>query len=145
MENQEKPPEKLRAKPGPKPPIIDYVKVEELAGRGLKKKDIALCIGISPTTFFAIQKNDEEFVAAMARGHAKAVAAVTGKLLGLIQLNNPTAIIFWLKCRADWKETQVIERKEAPPPLPGEDCSPEDAESAYLATMRGTSLEKPEK
>lgn len=102
----------------------------------MTKKQIALCLGIDATTFFRRQKDDKLFVAAMERGEAAAIAAVTGALLKQVNLNNVTAMIFFLKCRAGWKETTIIENRDVPP-VPDDGCSLEDAENAYINAMRG--------
>lgn len=114
---------------------IDYQKAEALAARGMDKKDIALCLGMKPSTLQLHQKKDSKFQAALDRGQAAGIAAVTGQLLKGINLGNMTAIIFYLKCRAHWKETSVLETRDLPA-LPPEDCTPEEAERAYIKSMR---------
>lgn len=115
---------------------FDYDKVEALSGRGLTKEQIILCLGVSKNWFYKKKKQDKRFEEALDRGKSKAVAACTAKLMSHIEKGNLTALIFWLKCQAGWKETQVIEHKEAAP-IPGSDCSPEEAEAAYIKAMRG--------
>jgi hypothetical protein len=114
---------------------IDYAKAESLAARGMIKKDIALCLGISTSTLKHRQNDDPKFLEAIERGQAAGISAVTAMLLKNIQLGNMTGIIFYLKCKANWKETTIVETRDAPP-LPQSDCSPEEAEAAYIASMR---------
>ena len=113
---------------------VDYDKVRALAGRGLKKEHIARCLGMSPTTLFRNQKEDESFKEAMDEGRAQAIAAVTGELMGHIQRKSLAAVIFWLKTQAGWKETSVIENI-VDPFLPPDGATPEEIEAAYFANM----------
>lgn len=127
----------MSKKPSKKPKIkVDYERVENLAGRGLTKEQIARCLGMHPATLFRRQKDDERFLEAMKNGEAAAIAAVTGELLKNIKVGNVTAIIFYLKCRAGWKETTVLETRDAPP-VPADICTDAEAEEAYHLTMRG--------
>lgn len=128
MENQPKKSKKPKIK-------VDYDKVENLAGRGLSKEQIAMCLGMTGRTLYRKQLDDPKFDAAIKKGKAAAIAAVTAQLFKNISLNNMTAIIFFLKCQGGWKETTVIENRDAPP-IPGDECSPEEAEAAYIASMR---------
>ena len=61
---------------------------------------------------------------------------MTGQLLKQINLGNMTGIIFYLKSKAGWKETSVVEFKDAMLELP-DTCTPEEAAAAYMAAMRG--------
>lgn len=122
-------------KRGPKQKPVDYAKVEALAARGMDKKDIAACIGMSPMTLFRRQLDDPKFSEAMDRGIAAGIAAVTAQLLKQISLGNMTGIIFYLKCRAGWKETSIVLNGDAPP-IPDDNCSAEESEAAYIAAMR---------
>lgn len=115
---------------------VDYAKVEALAARGMDKTTIAECLGVHYMTLNRKEKSDPKFEAAIKKGQAAGVAMVTGQLLKNINLGNVTAIIFYLKCRAHWKETTVIETKDLPL-IPMAECSNEDAEAAYMQTMRG--------
>lgn len=92
-----------------KPKIqIDLKQVESLAAQGLTQEQIALALGISVTTLDNRKRESEEFGAAIKRGQAKGVALVTNKLMESIKGGNMTGMIFFLKCRAGWKETQVV-------------------------------------
>lgn len=88
---------------------IDIEQVEGLAARGLNMQEISLALGISNRTLYYRMEKDQELVDAIARGQAKGIAKVTNELFKLTQQGNVTAIIFYLKCRAGWRETQVIE------------------------------------
>lgn len=94
-----------------KPPWIpteeDIKKVESLAARGMDQQDIALCLGICPQT---LSQKKSEFVLldeAIKRGKAKGIAHVTAQLLKNIDNSNVTAQIFYLKCKAKWREADL--------------------------------------
>lgn len=120
-----------------KPPIkIDYEKVEALAGRGLTKSNICLCLGVSEQWLYNRQKDDKKFKEAILRGEAQAIAAVTGELFKHIKASNLKAIMFFLQCKANWKKTNVVETKDVLP-TPEEFATAQDAEKAYFDAIRG--------
>ena len=93
-----------------KPKIeLDLAKVEELAGLGLTREQIALSLGVSYSTLNRRAKESEEIETAMRRGRALANIKVAGELMKAIEKGNVTAIIFYLKTRAGWTEKQKIE------------------------------------
>ena len=93
-----------------KPKIeLDLQKVEEYAGLGLTREEIALSLGISYSTLNRRIKESEDVDAAMKRGRAKANIKVGNALMKAIEGGNVTAIIFYLKARAGWTEKQQIE------------------------------------
>lgn len=93
-----------------KPKIeLDLQKVEEYAGLGLTREEIALSLGVSYSTLNRRVKESEEVDAAMKRGRAKANIKVGNALMKAIEGGNVTAIIFYLKTRAGWTEKQQIE------------------------------------
>ena len=97
-----------------KPKIeLDLEKVEEYAGLGLTREEIALSLGVSYSTLNRRVKESEEVDAAMKRGHAKANIKVGNALMKAIEGGNVTAIIFYLKARAGWTEKQKIEAEIA--------------------------------
>lgn len=90
-----------------KPKIkIDLKKVEEFARICDTDEEIAYNLGISPTTFYVRKRESAEFVEAIKKGKAEAKAYVVGKLMGAIDEGNTTAMIFWLKAKGGWTETQ---------------------------------------
>lgn len=107
-----------------KPKIeLDLEKVEEYAGLGLTREEIALSLGVSYSTLNRRVKESEEVDAAMKRGRAKANIKVGNALMKAIEGGNVTAIIFYLKARAGWTEKQQIEaeiksQKNVPEGLP---------------------------
>ena len=81
-----------------KPKIeLDLEKVEEYAGLGLTREEIALSLGVSYSTLNRRVKESEEVDAAMKRGRAKANIKVGNALMKAIEGGNVTAIIFYLK------------------------------------------------
>lgn len=93
-----------------KPKIeLDLEKVEEYAGLGLTREEIALSLGISYSTLNRRIKESEDVDTAMKRGRAKANIKVGNALMKAIEGGNVTAIIFYLKARAGWTEKQQIE------------------------------------
>ncbi|OOF39887.1 LuxR family transcriptional regulator [Rodentibacter rarus] len=93
-----------------KPKIeIDLKQVEALAANGLTMQQIADSLGISRTTLQMRKAENEQFEQAIKRGKAKGIAIVTNKLMGQIKSGNTTAMIFFLKSQAGWKETQITE------------------------------------
>ena len=93
-----------------KPKIkIDLKQVESLAANGLTQEQIAAALGISESTLHKRKQENTEFTAAIKRGKAKGIAVVTNKLMESIKAGNITAMIFFLKTQAGWKETNVQE------------------------------------
>ena len=92
---------KLITKPKVK---IDFNKVEALASRGLTSHEVARCLGISPTTYFAKQRESEEFAQAIKNGKAKGIQAISNALFESAKSGNTTAQIFFLKAQAGWKD-----------------------------------------
>jgi hypothetical protein len=83
---------------------ISIDKIEDLAGRGLNKKQIALCLGVNTSSLMKYQIEFPEFQEAYERGKAKATAAVAGQLMTFIKNKSLGATIFWLKAQAGWQE-----------------------------------------
>ncbi len=81
-------------------------KVEELASRGMEQQDIALCLGIHPSTLSEKKADFAELNEAVKRGKAKGIALVTQALLNNVSLGNVTAQIFYLKTQAKWREAR---------------------------------------
>lgn len=84
--------------------------VEGMVGAGLRRVDVASLMGISPTTLRA------HFAAELRKGDAKAIYNVAMALYNNATSaskghphGNVTAQIFFLKCRAGWRETSRTE------------------------------------
>lgn len=92
-----------------KPKEFDLAHVESLAAQGLTEGQIADALGVTQNTLTNHKKRNLEFLDAIKRGQAKGIGLVTNKLMEQVKSGNTTAIIFYLKCRAGWRETTVQE------------------------------------
>ena len=77
--------------------------VYELSSVGTTYEDIAKVIGISHDTLTKYYRPELD------RGRIDANAIIAGTLFKQAQEGNTSAAIFWLKTRAQWKETQKHE------------------------------------
>jgi hypothetical protein len=73
-------------------------KVRYLAAVGTRQDDIAKIIGCAPKTL------RKRFRDELDRGVAEANATISGCLYAAAKAGNITAMIFWLKTRANWRE-----------------------------------------
>lgn len=85
--------------------------VKNLSAVGIRYVDIAQKIGISDDTLVKHYKKDLE------DGRIDANASIGQTLFQQAKDGNTTAAIFWLKTRANWKETSALE-------VTGQDGSP---------------------
>lgn len=93
-----------------KPKIqIDLAKVEAFAARGLSQEQIADALGISERTLRNRKQESSEFAEAIKRGQSKGIAQVANALFEKVKGGDTTAMIFFLKARAGWKEAQRLE------------------------------------
>lgn len=77
--------------------------VKELAGLGLRKEDIAFIVKVSPRTLNYHFQNELDI------GKAVATSQVAKSLFENAMGGNVTAQIFWMKCRASWKDISGLE------------------------------------
>lgn len=82
--------------------------VEAYAACGTPEEDIARLLGIDPKTLRKHYRSELDIA------HVKANAKVAGALYNTAidpkaGIKHVTAAIFWLKTRAGWKETSVVE------------------------------------
>ena len=82
--------------------------VEALAGF-LTVEQIADYLGVGRTTFFNIMERQSEVSERYKKGLSIAVADIAGNLVEKARSGDMTAIIFFLKTRAGWKESQKVE------------------------------------
>lgn len=101
--------EKVKQPVGRPKIIPDIIEVEKLASQGLTLEQIAHCLGISYKTLNERKKEFEDFSEAVKRGQAAGIQQVTSALFQNVRGGNVTAQIFYLKCRAGWKEVTVNE------------------------------------
>lgn len=86
---------------------FDLNLVEQYASEGLTEEQIAQCFGVSRSTITHRKADDSAFSAAYKRGQAAGIQKVTNALMNQVANGNTTAMIFFLKSRAGWKETNV--------------------------------------
>lgn len=81
----------------------------EALGAVLSLTQIADYFGIALNTFHAACERQPEVLERYKRGQAKAIGSVAQNLLMQAREGNLTAAIFYLKTRAGWRETQVVD------------------------------------
>jgi hypothetical protein len=81
-----------------KPDPSQRRQVEALAAYGIPEADIARILGIDAKTLRKYYREELDL------GEAKANAQVAGFLFAAAKSGNVTAMIFWLKTRARWRE-----------------------------------------
>ena len=91
--------------------------VTQMSAVGVPQEDIATILGITEKTLRARYRVELDTAA------AKANAAVGGALYNKAVGGDTTAMIFWMKTRAGWKETTRVENVELPPLLEIESVS----------------------
>lgn len=84
----------------PPPPA----QVEALAAQGLTEEQIADALGISQQTLILRKKEYSEFAEAIKKGKAKGIAAISNALFQKAKGGDTTAMIFYLKARAQWSD-----------------------------------------
>lgn len=82
-------------------------KVRYLSGVGVRQDDIAKIIDCAPKTLW------KRFRDELDRGVAEANATMLGYLFAAAKAGNIAAIIFWLKTRAQLRETKLPEDADA--------------------------------
>lgn len=80
--------------------------VESMSAYGIPQEDIAAVIGICHVTLRKYYRRELDM--ATAKANAKVAEGLYRKAIG-DGAQSVTAAIFWLKTRANWRETQNIE------------------------------------
>jgi hypothetical protein len=70
---------------------------------GTRQDDIATIVGVDPKTLRLHYREELDLAS------AKANAAIGGALFNKAKGGDTTAMIFWMKTRAGWKETSTLE------------------------------------
>jgi len=90
-------------RPAHQPTDQTRLQAKTLAAVGIKHEDIAAKIGISADTLVKYYKQELD------DGRVDSNAQIGKSLYEQAKAGNTAAMIFWLKTRAGWKETQVQE------------------------------------
>ena len=98
-----------RRRYGWKPTDAELTLVEHYASVGLTHSQIGGLLGVSTDT---VQRKCRD---QLKRGLVKATARVGAVLLKKAFDGDVVCMIFWLKMRAGWSETDRIEKAKAPP------------------------------
>jgi len=98
-------------RPPHQPTDENRTKIKAWAAVGVRHEDIAAKLGISADTLVKYYRQELD------DGRIDANAQIGKSLYEQAKAGNTTAMIFWLKTRAGWKETNVTE-------LTGSDGSP---------------------
>ena len=90
-------------RPPHQPTEQSRIQVKTLAAVGIRHEDIASKLGISADTLTKYYRQELD------EGRIDANAQIGKSLYDQAKSGNTTAMIFWLKTRAGWKETNVTE------------------------------------
>ena len=80
------------------------LKAESLAAQGLTSDQIASVLGMGESTLYEKQKQYPEFSESIKKGRSKGIATITNTLFNKAKSGDNTAMIFYLKNRAGWKD-----------------------------------------
>ncbi len=103
-------PKNLGGRPAFVPTAAHRKQVETLSGYGIPQDEIARSVGISKPTLLAYFRDELDL------GMTKANSLVVESLFKKATGDGPasvTAAIFWLKCRARWREETDLEKGES--------------------------------
>lgn len=95
---------KKKGRPKWKP---DLKKVAELASKGLTNDQLSTALNIGTTTFYENQSDFTEFADTIKRGRANGIATISNALFEKAKEGNVVAQIFFLKCKAGWREREA--------------------------------------
>ena len=74
----------------------------------LNQTQLADYLGIPDRTFRVIIGRDSAVSAAYKRGRAKAIGSIAQSLLQKAKNGNVSAMVFYLKTQAGWRETEAV-------------------------------------
>lgn len=88
----------------------DIAKIEAMASYGLNMEQIASIFNINKKTIERHSIKNDKLQQAISRGRAKAEYNVSKVAYSMaVSGNQPAMTMFWLKCRAGWREVIPIE------------------------------------
>lgn len=82
-------------------------KVTQLASLGLTQEQIAHNIDLAASTFQKKLNELPELSECLKKGRDKGIAFVASRLMEAVKTGNMTAMIFYLKARAGWRENDT--------------------------------------
>ncbi len=117
----------------------EKAEVETLAAV-LSTEQIADYLGMGRRTFYSLMQGDDDLAARYKRGRAKAIGAIAQSLIDKARSGNTTAMIFFLKTQAGWRETIAVEQ------VPETEVTTLDMSLLSTATLRelGAAFGSPE-
>lgn len=92
---------------------LDVNKVEDLASR-LTKAQVADYFGVSEATFRKIEERQPEVSIAYKRGKADVTRKIASKLIEKALEGDNACMMFYLKTRAGWRETDLEQTEKQP-------------------------------
>lgn len=91
-------------------PLTECEKIEKMASVGLAVDQIAALLNVSKRTFERRMKEEPAILDALEKGRARATFKVANRAYKMAESGHcPAMTMFWLKCRAGWKETRGVE------------------------------------
>lgn len=98
---------KRKGRPAHEPTAKDKLLVQSLKVCGYTDEGIAAALGISADTL--VKRYADE----LANGKARLDAEVVGHLIGKIRKGDTASILFYLKTRCGWSETNIVKTVKA--------------------------------
>ena len=97
----------------PSIPITEEMieEAQALSSRGLTMEQIADCLGLGARTLYEKQVAYPQLAQAIKAGRAKGIKVIANSLFEAGKSGNITAQIFYLKCRAKWREAEGEEQE----------------------------------
>ena len=126
-----------------RPKVTDPMleEVRRLASLGLTRQQIYHFFYLDEGKWSDMEKRCPMLVKAVHQGKSRQISKVAGKLNEWIEKGNLTAIIFYLKTQAGWREKDRVETTDPVTPLPAMTLTvndPVEASKIYQKVMMET-------